>query len=225
MPIIDKPISRTPIEPASPAEEVLRKENENAPTASEDVPQPSKPKVGRSSLLLPSALALVLGILLPLGSYYLYGKLSAASRDKQEERRVQVAEVDISMNLERLVKIGSLTSLSKKEFEVNVLSLIEAEKIGGAAVLSALEIVVNKKRQDLVKYKDKLIALLMELNHVYSEHSDSVEAQFNKAIAAAEGRDSSETVRLLKMGLKVLEGSPRDADIREYMKVAIEDRL
>lgn len=177
--------------------------------------------------------ALVLGIALPFVSYFIYAKLSEPSvveeqlvaEESSSEPATTTASVDISTSLEQLVKIGSLASLSKKEFEQNYVSLVEAEKLGSQSVISALEIVINKNRQDMANYKEKLIALLLELNDIYIQDSQGTAAQIHMAIAVAEDKSSAESARILELGLQALEGAPAQGDLSEYMTAAIENKL
>jgi len=225
MPIIERPAQNRPESKDPAVEEIAPAVETTKPSSPQDGSRSTGQPGQRSNMVLLSILALFIGILIPMGSYYLYTRLTASSGGGEEKEKVVTATVDISLNLERLVKLGSLASLSRKEFEVNVVSLQEAEKNGSSTVFSALEIVVNKKRQELAQYKEKLIALLMELNEVYTKHSSAVVTQFNKAIAAATTRDSAETSRILKMGIKILEGAPSKGELADYMKEALEDNL
>lgn len=230
MPIINRPVSgAVEQEIQSVEKQVTQPEVDETPAVhlpDDSNKSPAHKQTTQGNMITLSIAAMVLGILLPLGGYYLYSQYTDMKNESRADERSQLAKIDISLNLERLVKIASLASLSKKEFEVNAVSLQELGDNANGSVRSALEIVVNKKRQDLVKYKEKLIDLLLELNDVHVKHAGSVSNQFNKAIAGALTKDSDETVRLLKMGLKILQGMPSTGtNIQIYMKSAIDDKL
>lgn len=229
MPIINRPPGKNGSEKRPDKASVADTQEQQKPEA----PLRSDTRSGSEKMKSMTALygvALALGIALPFASYYIYANINLPSEEGGGDAPVSelvktTEQVDISTSLEQLLKIGSLASLSKKEFEQNYVSLVEAEKLGSQSVISALEIIINKNRQDMASYKEKLVALLLELNDIYIQDTQGATAQMHMAIATAEDNNSLESVRILKLSLQALEGAPSQGDLGEYMTAAIENKL
>lgn len=199
------------------------------PQVIEDPPEieTKEPKDTKKTPYLTIILALLLGIGLPFASYFLYQEFSVTNTEENNEIIKEAEAIDISDDLNRLVKIGSLYSLAKKEYEINFVSLVEAqEQNKSTATIAALEIIINKKKQEIERYKQKLIAFLLEMSAVYKKQPDSFAFQFNKAIAEAEAQESSEKARLIKSGLNILEGLPdEEGKLQDYIMNAVGNRI
>ena len=217
MPIINRPAStKQPAqEAASPAPGLVSADSV------EPTPKPASP-VGIGSNLVPWAiLALILGMVTTVGGYYGYASLTQTKGSEQSASEA----ADIAIDIERYSKVSSLASLSEQEYQANFVALQEAQKVENTQTYAALEIIVNKNRQDLAKHKEKLIEILLDMSEIAVKQPDSVMAQFNRAIAEAEQRDSVESVRLLKLGRKIMEGTPVEGDRSGYLEKALADSL
>lgn len=216
MPIINRPASAQQAPPKAPP-------HVQEPAAAE-VPPPA-PAPGPSSTgpnIVPWAmLAMILGMTLSVGGYYGYASLTQAGGPDEPS----VDATDIAIDVERYTKVSSLASLSEQEYQANFVALQEAEKVENTQTYAALEIIVNKNRQDLAEHKKKLVEVLLDMSELAAQRPELVVDQFDKAIADAERKNSVESVRLLRLGRKILEGTPTEGDRTSYLEKALADSL
>lgn len=195
-------------------------------------PGVSRPHDGRHlSVGLISILAVLIIIILLAGYYYwhavnnspngstsknsLFGSTSTSSEIRSKS----------GVAIHRFAKLASIASLSRKEFEVNFVSLDEARRAGNPQIIAALEIVLQKKRQELTESKEKMIESLMELNLLRQSEPSTVDGLIQAAISEAKSREESETVRILELLTSMLENVPVSAPAKKYFSDLIENRL
>lgn len=184
----------------------------------------------KKSNALICAVALILGIAISIGGFLLYTDWKQTQIDQliaeEQAAEEQKMSFDITNNLDVYEKVSSLTSLTKRELEANTVALIETKQTPDSSVLiSALEVIVGKNRQDLASYKERLIEILLELHGFNTLNAASVKEQITARSVDAGLRESKESVRLLTLLDKILEGVPEGTELEEYFKVAIDDVL
>ncbi|MEM8948771.1 MAG: hypothetical protein AAGC99_05505 [Pseudomonadota bacterium] len=182
--------------------------------------------LGRGPLQRVSLVVLLLG--LTLYAFEFISQKESTDADVTEDQSnvdVDVNDVDIALSIQRFKKVSSMTSLTKEIYESNFVALDEASKRPNTTTYTALEIIVNKNRQDLASHSDKLIEILRELSEMSESMPEVVEAEFDAAIVGAEQSDSTEAARLLKLGQKIIRHAPSEGDRTGYLQNAINNTL
>jgi hypothetical protein len=184
----------------------------------------------RPTISLMSILALILGVMIPLGGYYYWRHLPNTSNASDLTSVIGTAAVtaesrEATMAIQRFAKLASITTLSKKEFEVNFISLEEAKRAGNPQIIAALEIVIHKKRQELAESKEKMIESLLELNLLRQAQPSIIDGLVQTEVSDARERGENETARELELLASILGSVPTSAPAKVYFSNAIENRL
>lgn len=174
----------------------------------------------------------VLGIIILFGGYYYWHQVDNSSNGSTSKSSLfgstsTSSEIGSKSGLaiHRFAKLASIASLSRKEFEVNFVSLDEARRAGNPQIIAALEIIIQKKRQEFTESKEKMIESLMELNLLRQSQPSTVDGLVQAAISEAKSREESETARILESLTSMLENVPVSAPAKQYFSDAIENRL
>jgi hypothetical protein len=170
--------------------------------------------------------------LILLSGYYYWNHFKSSSNGSERGDSVvgststsSEIEMKSGLAIHRFAKLASIASLSRKEFDVNFVSLDEATRAGNPQIIAALEIVIQKKRQELTESKKNMIESLMELNMLRQAQPSTVDGLIQTTISEAKSREENETARLLEPLTAMLENAPASPSAKKYFSDAIENRL
>lgn len=133
------------------------------------------------------------------------------------------SRVDVVHEVERFARVSAMAVLARREHEMNFVSLTEAERAGGETTVAALQIIVDKNRDDLARLKAELAAMLAALHDVAVADPERVTRAFDAAAAAADARSDADVAALIRLGGRaVVAGVPDGMEPEGHFASAIE---
>lgn len=180
--------------------------------------KPSKPK----RFLLPAVLViLILGI--AAGAYYLVNY--TALLDSSSYEPVELDSAQVKQEIDRFAKLGGMISLTEKEIEVNTVTLIEAENAGSSVTMNAVEVILNKKKQELNELRDKAVATLMALYDFYQKNEEQTSNIFKEQMEEAQRGEKALRLEQLETALDAINSVPPIVAPQQHFKGMVESRL
>ena len=170
-----------------------------------------------------NTLLLLAGLLLPVAVYFVLTALSGAKQ--QDSHEIVQQSIDVVPDVNIYEKTASLASLARKEFELNFVALTEAQKDPDSVTYTSLEIILDKNRKDLAKYKEQLVEILLIIYDLYQIGSPSVQAEISSRLVSAEAANRNEQMKHLELLQKILDGTPANVNLPTYFKAAIDDSI
>lgn len=225
-----------------------RKKEEN-PAGGNPLPKPEvqSPRKSESTkpkkVLLPVLLAIF--TLSGAGGAYYYAINHAALLDSTSNEQVQLdqaqvvqepielnsgrpVELDsgqIMQEIDKFAKLGGMISLTEKEIEVNTVTLIEAENVGSSVTLNAVEVILNKKKQELNELRGKAVAALMALYEFSQKDQEQTTKIFKKEIDEARRGEKATRLEQLQTALDAINSVPPILAPQQHFKGMVESRL
>ena len=157
------------------------------------------------------------------GVYY-----SAKSAKLEEPTSYSSSELDpaeVVLEIDRFAKLGGMISLTKQEIEVNTITLIEAEESGSSVTMNAIEIIINKKKQELKELQDKAVATLGTLYNFSLQNQEQTEAIFTEQIKQAEKEEKASRAKILQIALDAVNSVQPIGSPEQHFRGMIEDRM
>lgn len=229
MPIINsrKKTESTDENTIAPSElETLASGVSSAPEmAAQDQPKTTKGNANPpKSKNIPFPVIVTALILCVVGSaYYLFNFTTLLESSAYQPIELDAAEV--VQEIDRFAKLGGMISLTEKEIEVNTVTIIEAENAGSAVTMNAVEIILNKNKQDLKELREKAIATLAALYDFSQQNQEQTEAIFNEQIDIAQGEEKVLRAELLQTAFDAVSSVPPIVAPEQHFKGMIEDRM
>lgn len=192
--------------------------SQTRPDLSKQKAEPAKPK---NSILPVFVIALILCAV--GGAYYLFN--FAALLDSSTYQPIELDSAEVVQEINRFAKLGGMMSLTEKEIEVNTVTIIEAENAGSTVTMNAVEIILNKNKQELNELREKAIATLAALYNFSLQNQEQTEAIFNEQIDIAQAEEKALRAALLQTALDAVSSVPPIVAPEQHFRGMIEERM
>ena len=128
----------------------------------------------------------------------------------------QVNSENITLDVERLIRIDSVVALLEKKIEQNQISLERSEKMGDKVLVDTMRLALAQNLIDLEKHQDNFIDVLVGLESDFRSNSESVVSALREQLKSGSDNYKLGRVDTINKALELVESVPEDKSALEY---------
>ena len=140
----------------------------------------------------------------------------------KKEEPIQVKT--LSLDLDRIMRIGGLIALLEKKIEQNLNALERAESLGDDVISSTMRLGLTKNLADLEKYQDEFIVELVKLHKFNTQNPDYLIKQFKKLLKSSADVYKLGDANTIKKVQTLIQSAPEGPPPMDYFKSKIKQQ-
>lgn len=130
----------------------------------------------------------------------------------------QVDPKVVSLEVERMVRIGGLMSLLEKKIAHTEVSLKKSEKLGDKVLIDTMRLGLARNLEDLNKHREEFIAGLIKLHSFYVSNPEMITSFMKKSLKESEDIYKAGNVKTITAILQLLENVPEKSKPVDYFR-------
>lgn len=128
----------------------------------------------------------------------------------------RVRSENISLDVDRLIRIDSVVALLEKKIEQNQASLKRSEKLGDKVLVDTMRLALAQNLIDLEKHQDSFIEVLVGLQATYLKNSEAIVSELREHLKSSSDNYKLGRVDTINKALKLIESVPEGKPPLEY---------